>query len=297
MPLQDLPPFLTTREIADLIRLKERKVYDLVATGQIPHVKATGKLLFPRDLVAAWLAQHTEYPDAGEVRTERPPIIAGSSDPLLDWAVRESGSGLAVSWGGSLDGLERFAGGQAMAAGLHVAEDDLEWNVGHVRDRLYGAPVVLIGWARRTQGLVVAPGNPLKLASIADLKGRRVVMRQRQAGAYVLLQRLLGEAGLGLEAIKRVEPPALTEADVAAAIAEGRADAGLAIAAVAKDHGLGFVPIAEEQYDLLIWRSDYFREGMQKLIGFMRTARFQDKAAVLGGYDVSRAGVVRYNAP
>ena len=298
MGLEQLPPFLTTREIADLIRLKERKVYDLVATGQIPHVKATGKLLFPRDLVAAWLAEHTEHPASGVPHTERPPIIAGSSDPLLDWAVRESGSALAVSWGGSLDGLERFAEGQAIAAGLHVAEDGADgWNVEHVRGRLFGAPVVLLAWARRAQGLVVPPNNPMRLAGVADLKGRRVVVRQETAGAFVLLQRLLGAAGLGLDQIKRVEPPALTEADVAAAIAEGRADAGLAIAAVAKAHGLGFVPLVEERYDLLVWRADYFGAGMQKLAAFMRTARFQEKAAALGGYDVSDVGTVRYNAP
>ncbi len=297
MSLHHLPPFLTTRELADLIRLKERKVYDLVATGQIPHVKATGKLLFPRDLIAAWLAQHTEYPAGSEARLARPPIVAGSSDPLLDWAVRESGSGLAVSWGGSLDGLERFVAAGAMAAGMHVAEDgDEGWNVEHVRSRLFGAPVVLIAWALRTQGLVVAPGNPLKIETIADLKGRRVIARQRQAGAFVLLQRLLASAGLGVDAIKRVEPPALTEADVAAAIADGRADAGLAIEAVARAYRLGFVPVIEERYDLLVWRADYFSESLQKLVGFVQTPRFQERAAALGGYDVSMVGRVRYNA-
>ena len=56
-----MPDYLTTREVADLIRLKERKVYDLVATGAIPCVRVTGKLLFPRSLIEAWLARHAEY--------------------------------------------------------------------------------------------------------------------------------------------------------------------------------------------------------------------------------------------
>ena len=58
-----------------------------------------------------------------------------------------------------------------------------------------------------------------------------------------------------------------------------------------------FVPLVEERYDLLVWRADYFGAGMQKLAAFMRTARFQEKAAALGGYDVSDVGTVRYNAP
>ena len=62
MPMTEpMPEYLTTREVADLIRLKERKVYDLVATGAIPCVRVTGKLLFPRSLIEAWLARHAEY--------------------------------------------------------------------------------------------------------------------------------------------------------------------------------------------------------------------------------------------
>ncbi|MGB1612859.1 MAG: helix-turn-helix domain-containing protein, partial [Arenicellales bacterium] len=48
--------FLTTREVALLLRVKERKVYDLVARQEIPFVKATGKLLFHRHAIEAWLA-------------------------------------------------------------------------------------------------------------------------------------------------------------------------------------------------------------------------------------------------
>ena len=47
--------FLTTRELASLLRVKERKVYDLVATGALPVRRVTGKLLFPRDEIDVWL--------------------------------------------------------------------------------------------------------------------------------------------------------------------------------------------------------------------------------------------------
>ena len=151
-----MPDYLTTREVADLIRLKERKVYDLVATGAIPCVRVTGKLLFPRNLVEAWLAHHIEYGGGAETLQPRPKICAGSHDPLLDWALREAGTGLAVSFGGSLAGLEQMALGQAQMAGVHLPEDAGEgasaWNVEHVKRALPGQPVVLIEWARRQQG-------------------------------------------------------------------------------------------------------------------------------------------------
>ena len=101
--------YLTTKEVADLLRLKERKVYDLVAEGGIPCVRATGKLLFPRDLVEAWLARNLEFKAGVESLAERPPIVGGSHDPLLDWALREAETGLAVAFGGSLDGLRRMS--------------------------------------------------------------------------------------------------------------------------------------------------------------------------------------------
>ena len=163
-----LPDYLTTREVADLIRLKERKVYDLVATGAIPCVRVTGKLLFPRNLVEAWLAQHIEYAGGAETLQPRPKICAGSHDPLLDWALREAGTGLAVSFGGSLAGLEHMAQGQAQMAGLHLpeaGEGANEWNVEHVERALPGQPIVLVEWARRQQGLIVPPGDSEALAA------------------------------------------------------------------------------------------------------------------------------------
>lgn len=291
-----LPDYLTTREVADLIRLKERKVYDLVATGAIPCVRVTGKLLFPRALVEAWLASHAEYGGGVETLQPRPKICAGSHDPLLDWALREAGTELAVAFAGSLSGLDRLARGQAQMAGLHIAEAG-GWNIGHLTRALPGQPVVLIEWARRQQGLIVAPGNPLGLKRIADLKGRRIIGRQREAGAFVLLEKLLGEVGLAIGDLDLAPAPALTEADVAAAVAEGRADAGLAIATVAHQYRLGFVPLAVERYDLAVWRAAYFDEPVQRLLAFARTPRFAERAVALTGYDVSGLGTVHYNPP
>ena len=90
------PAYLTTKEVADLLRVRERKVYDMVATGEIPHRKITGKLLFPQGELTAWIEGE------GALRpTMRPDLVTGSHDPLLDWALRESGAGLATLWNGT----------------------------------------------------------------------------------------------------------------------------------------------------------------------------------------------------
>ncbi len=290
--------FLTTREVAALLRIRERKVYELVSESAIPVSRVTGKLLFPRDMVEAWVRRHVEFGGGTEGLVARPPVLAGSHDPLLDWALRESSSGLATVFDGSLAGLQRLAEGGAVAAGMHVYEPDSEdWNRAHVAGAMPGLPVVLVEWARRRQGLVVAAGNPLGIRALGDLAGRRVLPRQKQAGSRVLLEHLMRREGLDAAALAFIEPPARSEGDVALAIADGKADAGLAIEAVARQYRLDFVPLFEERYDLAVWRRDWFEAPLQALFGFCRTPAFAARAGELGGYDTGGIGTVHYNGP
>lgn len=294
--MEDSQQFLTTREVAELLRVKERKVYELVSEQAIPVSRATGKLLFPRALVEAWILRHLEYRDDLEALVSPPPVIAGSHDPLLEWAIRESGCGLATYFDGSLDGLARMADGDALGAGMHVFEPRHEgFNRAHVAERLSGMPVVLVELFKRCQGLVVARGNPRSVQAPGDLAGLRLIPRQKNSGSHVLLEHLLAEAGVAVETLIPLDPPARTEADVALAVATDKADAGLAIESVARQHGLGFVPLFQERYDLLVWRREYFEAPLQTLLGFHATPAFRQRATEVGGYDLSEFGRVRFN--
>lgn len=292
--MSDAAEFLTVRELADLLRVKERKIYQLVADGEVPCRKVTGKLLFPRAEIDAWLAGGQQAPVAAPGR--RPAVVAGSHDPLLDWAIRESGSGLPTLFDGSLDGLARFAAGEASVAGLHIPEDEAEWNVASVRALGAGRNGVLIEWAWRERGLLVAPGNPGRIAGIADLAGKRLVARQDRSGSQILFVQLLAAAGLAASGLSWERLAARTETETADAIREGRADAGLGLAAVARQHGLDFVPLLKERFDLLVCRQFYFEPPFQRLLAFCREETFHRRAADLGGYDISGLGRVRDNS-
>ncbi len=289
---------LTTAELADYLRLGERKVYDLVAKREIPCTRVAGKWLFPQELVDAWLRARTEGPAAGSARPVPPPIVAGSHDPLLEWAVRESGSGLAVLFDGSLDGLERVARRLAIAGGMHVIErDTASYNVATVQQHLPDQPVVLVEWAQREQGLIVAAGNPLKISGIADLPGRRFAFRQPKAGSHVLFETLLASAGIERDSVIATGDLARNETEVALAVADGRADAGLGVASAARQFRLDYLPLARERYDLVVWRRHWFEAPLQQLIALTRKPAFRRKADELGGYDLSGNGTVRYNGP
>jgi excisionase family DNA binding protein len=285
---------MDTREVAAYLRLKQRRVYDLVRTNALPHVRATGKLLFPRAQVDAWLASKSSAP-----RESAPLIIAGSHDPLLEWAARESGSGLAVLACGSSAGLDRFTEGAATVAAMHwIDRESGDYNVPLVRARLPGADVVVVEWARRTQGLVLAPGNPLKIRTLADLARRkaRIVDRQKESGSRELFVYLAQRAGVAYDRLVHVPRPARAETELAAAIRDGKADAGIAIEAAARAHGLGFIRLATERFDLVVRRRDYFEPPMQALLGFARGSELRERAAELGGYDVNGTGSIVFNA-
>ena len=290
--------FLTTKEVAALLRIKERKVYELVADKAIPASRVTGKLLFPKDLIDAWVRGNVEFRDGVEGLAERPLVMAGSHDPLLDWAIRASDCEIATLFEGSVAGLKRLGQGRAVAAGLHMFEPETgDWNKTHVDRHLHGQPLVLIEWCVRIQGLVVAPGNPKAIASIADLEGVRIALRQKDAGSRHLFDHLLEKAGFTPEQLEMVSPPARNEADVATMIADGKADAGLAIESVARQYRLDFVPLFSERFDLAVWRKDFFDKPMQSLLAFARAEAFAARAGELGGYDISGFGTIHFNGP
>ncbi len=290
---------MTTREVADYLRIKERKIYELAADGRIPCARVTGKLLFPRHLIDHWVAAGTEGPLPAP-RPPAPPIIAGSHDLLLDWALTESGSDLAMLTCGSSAGLERLADGRAVAAGLHLLDDaGGEYNIPAIRDALAGSDVVAVEWAWRQQGLVVAKDNPKGLSSLADLTsaGVRIAQRQDGAGSRILFLSLLGQAGIAPDALNFISETPKNEIDLGLAIHDGRADAGLAIEAVARRLGLDFLPLARERYDIVIARRDYFEPAFQRLLTFAASDAMRRRASDAGGYDMDGLGRIVYNAP
>jgi excisionase family DNA binding protein len=288
---------MNTAEVAEYLRLGERTVYELVRNRRIPCSRVAGKWLFPRRLIDEWVSRSADY--QGEAPLRPPPVIAGSHDPLLEWAMRESSCELALLSCGSEDGLRRLVAGQALVAAMHVLDGETgEYNVPRLKALGPLGDLVAIEWAWREQGLIVAAGNPLAIERLADLREKkaRVAQRQEGAGARILLEHLLAREGMATADLAVVPTAARTETDLAAMVLDGKADCGLGIRAVASRFRLDFVPLARERFDLVMRRRDYFEPPMQALLAFARGAAFAQHAAELGGYDVGGTGNVRYNA-
>ncbi len=287
--------YLTTKELAELLRIKERKVYDLAASGEVPCSRAMGKLLFPRKEIDAWLSANSSGPSAATAQ-ERPAVFLGSHDPLLEWALRQSHCDVATFFDSSMDGLKRFSDGRGIAAGLHVFDPETaDWNVPVVRQHVPGQDVVLMEWAQRRRGLIVRADEASAVRSIEDVRGRSFVPRQADAGSQHLFEYLSGKAGITASDLQQ-RPPALTEGDAAVAVLEGEADIAFGLEALAHQYRLGFVPLVAERFDLLIDRRAWFDPPLQIFLAFCRTRAFLDKAASLPGYDISGFGRIHFNA-
>jgi excisionase family DNA binding protein len=285
---------LTTDEAAAYLRLSERKLYELVANGAVPCTKATGRWLFPKAALNQWvMAGMTTRPAA------EPAIVGGSHDPLLEWALRESGSGLATLPEGSEAGLQRLVRGEVALAAIHlhcIDGDDQAANTDAVAHTPGLHDAVVVAFARREQGLLVSSGNPLKLSDIGSVAASkaRMSVRPTGAGAQLLLLALLAKAGMTLTNLRITKPPCPTGPDIAQAIRSQRADCGIATRSVARAAGLDFVPLTWEVFDLVLRQRDYFMPGPQALFSFMRNEAFAERAAELGGYDIAASGSIRH---
>lgn len=286
--MSSAPEYLTTKEVAELLRLKERKVYDLAAEEIIPCTRATGKLLFSRAAIDLWLSQNSSQAES----TIAAPLITGSHDPLLEWAVRESQCGIATLFDGSVDGLQKLASKEATIAALHLySREQQNWNVPQVTGKFVSSQTVLVSWLYRQRGLVFNPA--LKLKRIEDTKDLAIAGRQEGAGSQILLESLFDDAAIDNASINYTLV-ARSESDAVLAVAEGVADCTLGLQSLAAQHQLGFLPVVEEPLDLLVDRRFWFEAPMQRFITFCQSATFVNRVERLEGYRLDKPFSVRF---
>lgn len=284
--------YFTTDELAEFLRVKPRKVYDLVAKEEVPFSRVMGKLLFSKEEVANWIAGKNNSVDN---KKYLPDVFLGSHDPLLEYAIKQSGSGIALSFDGSNKGLERFKLNQGIASGLHIYDfTSKKWNITSVEEHLNDKDFVLMEWAKRERGLIFKSTNEPK-KSIKDFKGQKLVSRQTGSGADNYLKNLLESENLNLSDFLKTEI-VYSEIDAVSLVLSGQADVTLGLASEAEKYKLKFIPVVEERFDLVIDRFSWFENPFQKLFQFSTTIEFIDIASRLKGYNIKDLGMIHFNS-
>lgn len=195
---------------------------------------------------------------------------------------------LDVRFTGSVDAIRALNEGRCVMAGFHTMHHPAP---GSLAERSY-KPLLqpglhkILGFARRSQGLMVARGNPLGLQSLSDLTrtGVRFINRALGTGTRVVLDELLAQADIGPETINGYERNEPSHTAVAQAVAAGQADAGLGIEAAARMRGLDFIPLLEEDYHLVCLKSALDEPAVQALCQVLQSQPWHDTLEHLPGY-------------
>jgi molybdate transport repressor ModE-like protein len=203
---------------------------------------------------------------------------------------------LDIRFTGSVDAIRALNEGRCTLAGFHTLEDPAADSLAArtYRPLLQPGRHKIIGFARRTQGLIVARGNPLGLHSLADVArtGARFVNRPLGTGTRVLLGDLLAQAGLTPEDITGYELNDPSHGAVAQAVAAGAADVGMGIAIAAHARGLDFVPLVHERYHLACLKSTLDQPATMALRNLLQTPEWLAHMQTLAGYAPLHCGEV-----
>ena len=300
---------LNTREVARYLGIHEKQVYALVKARRIPATRLTGKWVFPRKLLDQWIEADAQrgLAQARERsrRIDGAILAAGSDDPvlgLLAGALRRAEPGLVlfVAAVGSTEGLKALNLGYTDVAFSHLLDPETgEYNLPLLPSLVPDRQTAAVNLFHREVGFVVARGNPKRIKKVADLarKGVRLVNRQAGSGTRILLDGELARAGVDRKKLAGYGVEACTHHEVALAVHAGEADVGIAAASAARLLDLGFVPLREERFDMVVDRASFFERRIQALIDLLASAPLRAQVARLGGYDFRDSGRVLTREP
>ena len=219
--------------------------------------------------------------------------IVGSHDLSLDVLrdmikVRYPAMDLMSAHVGSLSGILAMQKGIVDLATTHILdEQELVYNIPAAKKYL-GAGGSFSSISPR--GFRVSSwhrGNPKAIKGIDDLARTdvRFVNRQIGSGTRILLDMMLKDRGIDRHSIQGYDREESTHAATAILVKEGIADTGLAIYPVSRIFSLDFIPLVEEEYDLLVTKEFTGDPRFDLLMGLLTSAEFASRLDELGGYN------------
>ena len=267
---------LLALEAADLVEMSE--------------IRKTGKVTekFYRARADALLLQKIILP-----KTKKPVVIFSGSHDLAVEGIAERLQkhvtllSLPV---GSLDGLVNLRQGLCQISGSHLLDESGEYNTPFVRHLFPDRAVEIITLAHRTQGLMLASGNPKDVKKISDVAkpGVRFVNRNAGSGTRLWFDAELRKLEIAVEKINGYKKVVKTHTEAAALIETGNADAALGLQAAAHQHNLDFIPLFEERYDLVLSREN--EKPLLPFLDYLQTTKFRTELKLLRGYNSTHSG-------
>lgn len=257
---------------------------------EVSEIRKTGKVKekFYRAKADALLLQEIILP-----KSKKPTVIfSGSHDIALEKVTEYLAKyvqllSLPV---GSLDGLVNLRQGLCQISGSHLLDESGEYNTPFVKHLFPDRDVEVITLAYRTQGLMIASGNPKGIKKIADIARPNIRFANRNAGSgtRLWLDAELRKQKIPVEKISGYENQVKTHSEAANLVIQNKVDVSLGLQAAAHQNGLGFIPLFEERYDLILPREQ--ETNLNPVLEYIQTVNFREMLASLTGYDAHHSG-------
>lgn len=294
----------TPDEIAKLFKISKHTVYELIKRGELNAFKIGNKMRIEQSEVERFMNKDSSAPSKNVFQQldelNGSIHIAGSHDFLIEHLIKyvsRQADFLSIhpSYIGSLEGLLMLYRGNCDVAAIHLLDPSSgEYNLPFIRLFFVHEPLTVMRLASREQGLIVAKGNPKGINTFHDLTHRDVtfVNRQKGSGTRFLLDSCLAQEKISPSSIKGYENEEWNHLSTASYISRGIADAALGIRTAADQLGLDFIPVKDEQFDLVFRWTSKNEAALQHLLDLIQLTSFKDSVKELGGYDTTDFGKI-----
>ena len=303
---------LSTQEVAQILHVSKSTIYELIRRGEINSYKIGRKVRFTQDDVDAYIARSRHEQSVQPVRRvelqsallhpaedDHTSLVLSGQDVVLDilanFLHQRSVSAKRV-YLNSFEGLLALYEGRVDAAACHLYDaEEKSFNVPFVKKLLPGVPAALINISYRTQGFYVAAGNPKEIRGWRDLARRDISVLNRRPGssARVLLDEQLHRMGLDKRMVAGYEREMKSHLTMAAAIAAGEADLAIGTERISRQiEGLGFIPLLQERFDLVVHREMLETDEGEKLLEILRSDVFKKEILPFSGNDYRDLGKI-----
>ncbi len=296
----------TPDEVAQLFQISKHTVYELIKRGELQAFKVGNKMRIEHGEIERY--KESSKAPAKKIQVEQPeapaslPIrLSGSHDFLVEHFVKQTSRDLQLqiqpTYIGSLEGLMMLYRGQSDIAAMHLLDPaSQEYNLPFIHQLFVYESILVLRFASREQGFIVAKGNPKKITGFNDLtrKDIQFVNRQKGAGTRFLFDSMLASYEINPAEITGYTNEEWNHLSTASYISRGMADVAFGIQSAASHLGLDFIPIAKEQFDLVFRFTEENKEKLNELIRYLQSDSFKNSLTDLEGYDVQELGKVIY---
>ncbi|MCX5806022.1 MAG: helix-turn-helix transcriptional regulator [Proteobacteria bacterium] len=298
---------MNTKELAKFLGIHEKQVYALTTAQKIPGTRITGKWIFPRKIIEEWIETNAnaglEQAKQKTRKMEYALLAAGSNDIILDLLQAHMKRSypeffMFSASVGSTEGLKALNTGHTDIAWSHLFDPKSgEYNVPFLPACTPNIKPVVVNLFHREIGFVVATKNPLGIKDFHDLRRKDVkfINRQKGSGIRVLTDLHLKQLSIPASEIRGYGNESYTHLEIGQSIYSKEADVGIATITVANIFGLAFIPIREEQFDMILDQSTFFEPGVQAFIEVLRSPDFRKRVAKMGNYNFKDSGKILYS--